>query len=201
LPSKSNTFSALSWTPFVICAVIGTILAAWLVPRLDAQWILAIGIVAIIGSCLLMATLVNSTHSYWPQVFPSVTLFAFSPDLVYTAAQIIASSSVQRKHQGTAASLISVLNLYGGSLGLGFAGTIESQLTRQGRSRILGFRSAFYFGIGISVVALIVDVLFIRSEKNKKKGWDEGDLASLMEEEMVTMGTSTGVEREAVQAA
>ncbi len=173
---------ALCWTPFVICAVAAASLAAWLVPRLDAQWILAIGTLTIAGACLLMATLSEPHRSYWPHVFPSVLLFAFCPDLVYTAAQIIASNSVSRRHQGTAGSLISVLNLYGNSLGLGFAGTIEVQVGHHGKHQILGFRAALYFGVAISALALLVDVAFIRSPKDERSGWDESDLISLADQ-------------------
>ncbi|KIV86497.1 hypothetical protein PV11_02108 [Exophiala sideris] len=185
---------ALSWTPFVVCAIAATSLAAWLVPRLDAQWILAIGTMSILAACLLMATL-SGPHIYWPQVFPSVIFFAFCPDLVYTAAQIIASGSVSRLHQGTAASLISVLNLYGNSLGLGFAGTIEVQTNKQGRDRILGFRAALYFAVAISSLALLVDILFIRCVKDKKRGWEESDITSLADEELEARATTSGMSR------
>ena len=47
------------------------------------------------------------------------------PDLLITAAQVIASNSVRRHEQGTAGSLIGVLQTYGLSTGLGFAGTVE----------------------------------------------------------------------------
>ena len=115
---------AIGWTPFLICAISAASLAAWLVPRLAAQWILAIGTVTILASNALMAT-VPLHQTYWAQVFPSVVLFAFCPDFVYTAGQIIASNSVRRHQQGIAGSIIGTLNLYGNSLGLGFASTIE----------------------------------------------------------------------------
>ncbi|EXJ91360.1 hypothetical protein A1O1_04472 [Capronia coronata CBS 617.96] len=181
---------ALSWTPFVICAIAAASLSAWLVPRLDAQWILAIGTLTILAACLLMATL-TERRIYWPQVFPSVVLYAFSPDLVYTAAQIIASNSVGRQHQGTAGSLISVLNLYGVSLGLGFAGTIEVQTNDHGRNKVLGFRAALYFGVAIAAVAVLVDVFFIRCVKDKKRGWDESDLIQV-DQELEDRATTSG---------
>ncbi|EXJ93155.1 hypothetical protein A1O3_01712 [Capronia epimyces CBS 606.96] len=182
---------ALSWTPFVICAIAAASLSAWQVPRLDAQWILAIGTLTILGACLLMATL-SEPRIYWPQVFPSVVLFAFSPDLVYTAAQIIASNSVSRQHQGTAGSLISILNLYGVSLGLGFAGTIEVQTNDHGRDKVLGFRAALYFGVAMAAVAVLVDVFFIRCVKDEKRGWDEGDLSALADQELEARAMTSG---------
>ncbi|KAF7587679.1 hypothetical protein BBP40_006864 [Aspergillus hancockii] len=60
---------AVGWTPFVICATVAASLAAWLIPRLAAQWILAIGTVTILISNVLMAT-VPLQQSYWAQIFP-----------------------------------------------------------------------------------------------------------------------------------
>ncbi|KAL5362111.1 hypothetical protein BJX96DRAFT_166411 [Aspergillus floccosus] len=163
---------AVGWTPFVVCGTAAACLAAWLIPRLAAQWILAIGTVTILVSTVLMAT-VPLRQSYWAQIFPSVVLFAFCPDLVYTAGQIIASNSVRRHQQGIAGSIIGTLNLYGNSLGLGFASTIEVQIARAYDSPVLGYRAALYFGVGISTVALLLDVFFVRLVKDEREGWEE----------------------------
>ncbi|KGO42788.1 Major facilitator superfamily domain, general substrate transporter [Penicillium expansum] len=165
---------AVGWTPFVICATGAACLAAWMIPRMAAQWILAIGTVTILISNVLMAT-VPIHQSYWAQIFPSVVLFSFCPDFVYTAGQIIASNSVRRNQQGIAASVIGTLNLYGNSLGLGFASTIEVQIARRSGSQIMGYRAALYFGVAISAVALILDVCFVRLVKDDREGWHEDD--------------------------
>ncbi|GKZ47048.1 hypothetical protein AbraIFM66951_010389 [Aspergillus brasiliensis] len=167
---------AVGWTPFVICATGAASLAAWLVPRFAAQWILAIGTITILISNALMAT-VPVDQTYWAQVFPSIVLFSFCPDFVYTAAQIIASNSVRRHQQGIAGSLIGALNLYGVSLGLGFAATIEDQIAKHS-GRIMGYRAALYFGVGISAVALLLDVCFVRMVKDDREGWTEEDRAA-----------------------
>lgn len=124
---------------------------------------------------------------YWAQVFPAAILMSFCSDLVYTAAQIIASNSVGRKHQGVAASLVGVLLLYGNALGLGFAGTIETQVDKTADA-ITGYRAALWFGFGIAILALILDLWFVRIRKDEREGWDsEEDI----EEE--ARGTSTAV--------
>lgn len=165
---------AVGWTPFVICATGAAVLAAWLIPRLAAQWILAIGTITILMSNVLMAT-VPISQTYWAQIFPSIVLFSFCPDFVYTAGQIIASNSVRRHQQGIAGSIIGTLNLYGNSLGLGFASTVEAQVVRHSGSKIMGYRSALYFGVGISAVAFILDVLFVRLVKDDRQGWHDED--------------------------
>ncbi|KAJ5531835.1 hypothetical protein N7527_005228 [Penicillium freii] len=181
---------AVGWTPFVICATGAACLAAWMIPRMAAQWILAIGTVTILISNVLMAT-VPIHQSYWPQIFPSVVLFSFCPDFVYTAGQIIASNSVRRNQQGIAASVIGTLNLYGNSLGLGFASTIEVQIARRSGSQIMGYRAALFFGVAISVLALILDVCFVRLVKDDREGWHEDD--HMEEIELTEQAEATGV--------
>ena len=39
----------------------------------------------------------------------------------------------------------------------------------------MGYRSALYFGVGISAVALILDVLFVRLVKDDRQGWHDED--------------------------
>ena len=165
---------AVGWTPFAIFGTIGACLAAWLIPRLAAQWILAIGAATVLISNMLLATMPEQ-QSYWAQVFPATILMGFCPDFVFTAAQIIASNSVRRHQQGIAASLIGTLNLYGNSLGLGFAGTVETETSKQMLNPVEGYRAALYFGVGIGAVALLLDVFFIRLARDEREGWTEAD--------------------------
>jgi MFS family permease len=165
---------AVGWTPFAISAPIGAFLGAWLVPRIPAQWILAIGATCVLISNLLLATM-PVKQTYWAQMFPATMISAFCPDFVYVSAQIIASNSVSRSQQGVAASLIGTLNLYGNSLGLGFASTVESEVNRGEANPVKGYRAALYFGAGMAALALLVDVLFVRVKKDAREGWDEAD--------------------------
>ncbi|KAL9062991.1 MAG: hypothetical protein Q9157_008492 [Trypethelium eluteriae] len=185
---------ALGWIPFGICAILAGFVAAWLIPRLGAQWIIALGAVSILLTNLLMTTMPEQ-QTYWAQMFPATILMAFCPDLVYTAAQIIASNSVRRHQQGIAGSLIGTLNLYGNSLGLGFAGTVEVETSKHGRLIINGYRSALWFGVGIAAVALILDMAFVRMAKDDREGWaDENDRDPA--DEGVAMASGTVIESE-----
>ncbi|KAL9110815.1 MAG: hypothetical protein Q9227_004615 [Pyrenula ochraceoflavens] len=180
--------------PFCISAAIGTGLAAFLIPRIAAQYIIAIGVISVLISNILLATMPRE-QTYWAQVFPAVISVSLCPDFVYTAAQIIASNSVRRKDQGIAGSLIGTLNLYGGSLGLGFAGTVESRInhTHQSHAPLLGYRAALAFGAGISAIALFIDLFFVRMPKDEREGWeDEEDRESAG----IALVTATGTSRE-----
>lgn len=165
---------AIGWIPFAIGATASTLFAAWLIARLSAQWIVAIGVGVVWISSILLATMPRH-QTYWAQTFPAILIGSFCPDFVFTAAQIIASNSVSRKQQGVAASLIGTLNLYGASLGLGVAGTIESQLNKSRPSPILGYRAALAFAAGMAAVAIVITAALVRVPKNDREGWDDDD--------------------------
>ena len=65
---------------------------------------------------------------------------------------------MKRHKQGVAGSLISLLQLYGASIGLGFAGTVEANTNGGRKQSIEGYRGALYFAIGLGGVALVIDV-------------------------------------------
>lgn len=109
-------------------------------------------------------------QTYWAQVFPATSLGSFCADFVYIAAQIIASNSVRKRGQGVAGSLIGTLNLYGNSLGWGFAGTVEAQVAKSA-GEVMSFRAALWFGAALGIIALVLDVGFVRTPKNNQEGW------------------------------
>jgi hypothetical protein len=98
---------------------------------------------------------------------------ALCPDFIYTAAQIIATNSVKRREQGIAGSLILLLLLYSASLGLRFAGTVESEMNEDGMAIVRGYRGALYLAIGLALAALVLDILFVRVPKDTREGWVE----------------------------
>ena len=76
-------------------------------------------------------------------------------------------------HQGLAASLVTTTVNYSISLGLGFAGTVESNVNDDGRNVLRGYRGALYLGIGFAGLGLVVSILFMfvslrRSQASQK---------------------------------
>ncbi|OTB02683.1 hypothetical protein M426DRAFT_13287 [Hypoxylon sp. CI-4A] len=181
---------AYGYTPFGVGGALATFLAAYLIPRVSAQWILAMG-----ASCMLIASLLIATmpeqQPYWYQVFPSTAISSLSPDLTYTAAQIIASNSVNRKQQGIAGSLIGSLLLYGTGLGIGLASTVEAEVGK-GKEPVVGYRAALYFTVALCVVALIIDIGFVRLVHDNREGWE--DPADVDPADEVTAPVATGTE-------
>jgi hypothetical protein len=157
-------------------------IAAWLIPRVAAQWILGFGAFAVAISSILLTTM-PPQQLYWAQVFPATLLMALCPDFIFTAAQIIATNSVKRQEQGIAGSLLSLLLLYSASLGLGFAGTVESQTNEKGMAIVRGYRGALYLAIGLAFTALALNSLFVRVPKDTQEGWAKDDCSTTPEPE------------------
>ncbi|KAM0420422.1 hypothetical protein ACHAPT_011843 [Fusarium lateritium] len=164
----------LNFIPFGIGSVIAVGLSAWMVSRFAAEWIMALGVACVLVASILLATM-PLKQTYWAQTFPAMLLGGFCPDLVYVAAQIIASNSVSRRHQGVAGSLIGTLNLYGNSLGLGFAGTVERQISGGHGDAVIGYRAALIFSAALALIALVLDFAVVRMPKDRREGWDEQD--------------------------
>jgi MFS family permease len=172
---------AINLIPFGLGSTAAVGLAVFLLPRVEAKLVMGIGVIVIIGASLLLATM-PMHQTYWAQVFPAMLLCGCCPDFVYLAAQVIASNSVDRKHQGIASSLVGTLNLYGVSLGLGFAGTIEIEVGKKslrlggGESMeaiMSGFKAALYFSAALATTGLVLDFAFVKLPKVERHGWGE----------------------------
>ncbi|KAF5022718.1 hypothetical protein F66182_5266 [Fusarium sp. NRRL 66182] len=160
------------FAPFGFSSLVAVFVAAWLIPRVAAQWIMAIGVGVTLVANVLLATM-PAQQTYWAQIFPAMILCGFCPDLVFVAAQVIASNSVSRRQQGVASSLIGTLNLYGNSLGQGFAGTIETEIGADANDEVKGYRAALYFAAGLALLGLVLDIIFVRMPKDEREGWDD----------------------------
>jgi MFS family permease len=159
--------SGLGFLPLTILGVGASFLAGWLTTRLPAQIILAIGCIAAGVSNTLLATMPEH-QTYWAMLFPAMICVAFTADLLFAAAQIIASNSVPSRYQGAAGSLVGALTQYGMSTGIGFAGTVQTYVSKSTNSTVKGVRGANYLGIGLAVLALVLNVLFVRMPKASK---------------------------------
>ncbi|UKZ79785.1 hypothetical protein TrVFT333_007547 [Trichoderma virens FT-333] len=134
-----------SFLPMAVSGTGAAFFAAWVVRKLPAETVVCIGALG----AIVMNTLIATKHVhqiYWAMVFPAMVLAGCTGDMVFAAGQIIASSIVTRKHQGTAGSLIGTLFTYGLSTGLGFAGTVEIYINKDGSNLLGGYRGQLTWG-------------------------------------------------------
>lgn len=79
----------------------------------------------------------------------------------FPSGTIILSNNMPREHQGLAASLVNTIVNYSISIGLGLAGTVESQVNRGGTDTFRGYRGASYMGIGLAGLGVGVATMFV----------------------------------------
>ena len=64
-----------------------------------------------------------------------------------------------------AGSFISTVVQYSIAIGLGIAATVEAHVNKGGSDIVLGYRGAYWLGIGFAAVAFFVVVLFVRDHR------------------------------------
>ena len=177
--------NAAAWSPFIITGTVAALISAKSIEYLPAQYIMSIGATAT-GIALVLIGTMPVQQTYWAQVFPAVIMQSFGPDFLFSAAQIIASNAVKREEQGIAGSLIGTLQAYGLSTGLGFAGTVERYTNDGGKDVVGGYRHAVYLGIGMSGLAVLIALGFVRIPKDRRQGWEEDNVPEEPKEESKT---------------
>jgi hypothetical protein len=79
----------------------------------------------------------------------------------FPAGTILISNAMPPTHQGLAASLVTTIVNYSMSIGLGFAGTIETYVNNNGQDLLRGYRGALYLSIGLSGVGVLISLLYM----------------------------------------
>lgn len=79
----------------------------------------------------------------------------------FPAGTILVSNAMHHRHQGIAASLVATVVNYSISLGLGFAGTIETNVNDNGHDLLRGYHGALYCSVGLAGVGLMISVLYM----------------------------------------
>ncbi|CAF1244132.1 unnamed protein product [Rotaria sordida] len=168
-------------SPVTISGLVATISVSRLFGRLPAHFLLMGSMIFFCLSNTLIAT-ASSDQTYWAQVFISTLIAPFAMDVSFPSASLIVSNTMPINQQGVAASMLNTVINWSISLGLGIAGTVESQLLKRGRTVLEGYRGGLYVGIGLSGVGVIVALLFCRvslpSTSTKQKEQSDFAVAS-----------------------
>lgn len=81
----------------------------------------------------------------------------------FPSSVIVLSNHMPPEKQGIAASLVNTVINYSISIGLGIAGTVESQVDDGGKNLLDGYRGAWYVGIGLSGFGMLLAVCLVIS--------------------------------------
>ena len=130
--------------------------------KIQPGWIMLIAMSAFAVGIILLATMpVNQI--YWTQTFFSLIITTFGMDMSFPSGVIVLSNHMPPEHQGLAASMVNTVVNYSISIGLGMAGTIEANVNDGGKNTLAGYRGAWYFGIGLDGLGMLLAVGLVLS--------------------------------------
>ncbi|KAL4901593.1 hypothetical protein BDW74DRAFT_71365 [Aspergillus multicolor] len=158
-------------TPVTIMGLVAAMATVVVLKYLHPSWVMVIALVATIVGTVLPAT-APEHQSYWGQIFACLMIMAWGLDLSFPAATLQLSDHMRREHQGVSASLVNTVVNYSISLALGFAGTVEREVSKGlvGREKTLkGFAAAWYFGIGLAGLGLALSVVYVLLRFRREK--------------------------------
>ncbi|KAI1642470.1 major facilitator superfamily-domain-containing protein [Daldinia loculata] len=156
--------------PTVISGIFAALFTGYTLHRLRPPVVMTMALVFFTTGIIILATC-PVEQVYWGQYFVSGIIMPWGMDMSFPAATLILSDAVPRKHQGIAASLVNTVVNYSISLGLGFAGTVETQVNKGGETPgdiLKGYRGAYYMGIGLASVGVLVCIAFVAKSKTRK---------------------------------
>ncbi|KIW29097.1 uncharacterized protein PV07_04937 [Cladophialophora immunda] len=157
--------------PVIPSGLVSALAVGKLLGKVPASWIMVTGQVAYVAGSILAAA--RPVHSvYWTYYFFSVLIITVGMDTLFPSATIIFSNAVPQRYQGMGASIVMTVVNYSISLGLGFAGTIETNINHGGLTKsdiLLGYRGALWFAVGLAGLGLVLSLLFVANELHRRR--------------------------------
>lgn len=138
-----------------------------LVARFSALWLFLAGCIGGAASAALLAAL-DPAWAYYKGLL-WVMCLAVSPDLFFSAAQLIACSSVGPRRAALAGSLFNITVRLATSIGLALTNSIASTVTNHysgdktsPEALLQGYRAACWFCFACSAFAAILALVYLR---------------------------------------
>ncbi|MCJ1315056.1 hypothetical protein MMC15_000371 [Xylographa vitiligo] len=164
LRQEAPLLTAAHNVPSAVSGLFASVMTGFLLSHIATSWIMVIAMCAFFIGTTLLATM-PIDQSYWLQTFFATVITPFGMDMSFPAATIILSNFVTPEHQGIAASLVTTVVNYSISIGLGIAGTVQSQVDSDGTNNLNGYRGALYSGMGLSGCGILLSICFVMHER------------------------------------
>ncbi|KAI1662250.1 MFS general substrate transporter [Daldinia decipiens] len=150
-------------SPCIVVGCLATVSTGVVLQRLGPSIVVFISLLGFTLGSALIATM-PAVQIYWTQLFFSVLVVSWAMDTGFPATTLALSNAVERKHQGTAASLVITVMNYSISIGLGIARTAEAYVTRGDQSiesKLKGYRAALYTAVSLAGLGTLICSIFL----------------------------------------
>jgi hypothetical protein len=159
--------TSIRFLPMVGAGIALNVAGGILVARISALWLFLAGCIGGAASATLLANL-NPEWAYYKALL-WVMLLAVSPDVFFSAAQLIACSSVGPRRAALAGSLFNITVRLATSTGLALTNSIASTVTNHydgdptsTEALLHGYRAACWFCAASSAFAAVLALVYLR---------------------------------------
>ncbi|KPI46106.1 Drug resistance protein [Cyphellophora attinorum] len=153
-------------TPIAISGLCAALTTGFILNTFRPSTVILISMTAFFAGGVVLATMPVG-QTYWAQTFIGIIILPWGMDMSFPAATIILSRAMPKRHQGLAASLVNTFVNYSISIGLGVAGTVDSQVNQQGMDILGGYRGALYTGVGLAGMGVVIALMFCLVDRNR----------------------------------
>ncbi|CAG8976822.1 hypothetical protein HYALB_00009086 [Hymenoscyphus albidus] len=164
----SPLLASAQFSPVCISGLLAAVTTGYIIHRVPGSLLMGIALLAFSLGLILLAT-APVDQTYWAQTFVSLLIMPWGMDISFPAANLLLSNKMPRESQGVSASLVNTVVNYSISLALGIAGTIEGEVNDGGQDKLMGYRGAWYLGIGMGIAGIACAMVFAFSEWREKK--------------------------------
>ncbi|KPM42228.1 Drug resistance protein [Neonectria ditissima] len=168
LRDQTPLVTSAQFVSIAISGLLAAVTTGLMLSHFRASTVMVVSMIAFLTAGIIIAT-VPVHQTYWAQTFVAIIILPWGMDMSFPAATIVLSRAMPRQHQGLAASLVNTFVNYSISIGLGFAGTVDSQVNDGGKDVLRGYRGAFYMGVGLSGLGVVVALVFCFVERRRWK--------------------------------
>lgn len=151
------------YLPVIPSGLASALAVGKLLGKVPALAVMVVGQVAYLTGSIIAATMLPSA-TYWTYFFFSVLIITVGMDTSFPAATIIFSNAVPYQYQGMGASVVMTVVNYSISLGLGLAGTVETNVNHGGltnANKLVGYRGALWLSVGLAGLGLALSLIFL----------------------------------------
>ncbi|KAL4795196.1 major facilitator superfamily domain-containing protein [Aspergillus venezuelensis] len=166
---------ALFFIPNMICGILATYIVSKTLHLFPVHWILIAGMLAnTLGRVFFIPQTPNTIC--WALSMPGIALVTIGPDLTFAAATIFITSNVPRSFQGSAGSLLVMIQNLAAAIVTAIGDSIGKEVSRAGGRYDLdlgALREIWWFNLAISVLAALVCAVFVKIPRNEEKDYVE----------------------------
>ncbi|KAK6227562.1 major facilitator superfamily transporter [Colletotrichum tabaci] len=176
--------SVLTTTLYFLPTGIGGILVAWaaalLISRVPTYILLVCGNVSVSIACLLFATPIPTSTSYFAYGLPAMLLSVIGADMAWPTLILFVSKALPQEDQALGGALVNSVGQVGRSIGLAISTAVQTAIMAKARGvsvenagpveewdqpSLDGLRAANWMNFALGITSLTIVVLFFRSSE------------------------------------